>query len=185
MTALPTACATGRDSPVISASSANVSPATNVPSAGNASPGNTRITSPTFKRRAATRTNAPSSPKRSTVSGRRCMSASREPAVRARRRCSSQRPVSRKNTNIVRESKYTACPHQPCASKVAALLTAKVTAMPKATGKSMLMLRRLRSRSALSKNGPHENSTTGRLSTHDAQRSSFSISGVMSPGCAK
>ena len=49
----------------------------------------------------------------------------------------------------------------------------------------MLILRRNRSRQALLKNGLHENSTTGKLSTQDAQRSSFSMSGVMSPGCVK
>ena len=185
MTALPFARAMGRDSPVISASSANVSPVNTVPSAGNASPGKTRITSPTASRRTAIRVNWPSALKRSTVSGRRCIKASKDPAVRARRRCSSQRPVSRKNTNIVSESKYTSWPHQPSGWNVAALLTAKVTAMPSATGKSMPMLRRLRSRQALPKNGPHENSTTGRLRTHDAQRSSFSMSGVMSPGAAR
>jgi hypothetical protein len=49
----------------------------------------------------------------------------------------------------------------------------------------MLMLRRIKSRQALLKNGLHENSTTGKLSTHDAQRKSFSMSGVISPGCVK
>ena len=85
---------------------------------------------------------------------------------------------------MVSESKYTSPPHQPCGSKVAAVLTANVMATPSATGRSMLMLRRFRSRSALVKNGPHEKKITGTLSTHEAQRSSCAMSGVMSPGAA-
>ncbi|MCY1531685.1 hypothetical protein D9M68_669190 [compost metagenome] len=96
---------TGRDSPVSSASSAVVSPSITVPSAGKASPGRTRTTSPAPSRRTATRVHAPSGPRRSTLSGSRCISASSAPAVRSRSRASSQRPVSRKKTNIVSESK--------------------------------------------------------------------------------
>ena len=72
--------------------------------AGNASPGSTRMVSPTTTRRVATRTKLPSAARRSTLSVKRFITASRAPAVRSRRRSSSQRPVSRKKTNIVSES---------------------------------------------------------------------------------
>ena len=85
---------------------------------------------------------------------------------------------------MVSESNQTSWPHQPCASKVAAVLTAKVMAMPSATGRSMLMRRAARSRQATEKKGPQEKNTTGRLSTQEAQRSSSSTSGVISPGPA-
>jgi hypothetical protein len=51
------------------------------------------------------RSKSPSARCRSTLSGRRFIKASSAPAVRSRRRSSSQRPVSRKNTNMVSESK--------------------------------------------------------------------------------
>ncbi len=57
-------------------------------------------------------------------------------------------------------------------------------AMPRATGRSMLMRRWRTSRSALEKNGPQANSMTGRLMTQDAQRSRRSISSDRSPGMA-
>jgi hypothetical protein len=72
----------------------------------------------------------------------------------------------------------------PDGSNVPAVLTTKVMAMPSATGKSMLTRRSRTSRSALLKNGPHENTTIGSVMTHDAQRSNCSISPVRSPGCA-
>ena len=56
--------------------------------------------------------------------------------------------------------------------------------MPRATGRSMLIWRWRRSRSAFAKKGVQENSSTGMDSTHDAQRSNSSISRVMSPGSA-
>ena len=49
---------------------------------------------------------------------------------------------------------------------------------------SMLTRRSRTSRNALEKNGPHANSITGTLITHEAQRSSCSISLVRSPGMA-
>ena len=64
------------------------------------------------------------------------------------------------------------------------MLTTKVMSMPSATGRSMLTRRCRISRSALEKNGPQANSTTGRLMTQEAQRSSCSISMVRSPGMA-
>ena len=65
-----------------------------------------------------------------------------------------------------------------------AVLTTNVMAMPSATGKSMLILRKRMSRKALEKNGPHEKTTIGSVMTHDAHRSSCSISPVRSPGWA-
>ena len=56
--------------------------------------------------------------------------------------------------------------------------------MPSATGKSMLTRRCVRSRSALEKNGPHENRITGSVRTQEAQRSNCSISALKSPGRA-
>ena len=58
----------------------------------------------------------------------------------------------------------------------------KVIRMPSATGRSMLTVPSRKSRSALAKKGLQENSSTGSVSTHEAQRNSFSMSGVMSPG---
>jgi len=51
--------------------------------------------------------------------------------------------------------------------------------MPSATGRSMLMRRWRRSRSALAKNGGHENTITGIVSTQLAQRSRLSKSGAI------
>ena len=101
--------------------------------------------------------------------------------MRSRKRSSNQRPVNKKNTNMVKESKYTSPPKSPLGSNVAAELSANVMAMPKATGKSMLMRRWRMSRKALLKNGPHEKKTTGKVNTHEAQRSKNTTSGVMSP----
>ena len=70
----------------------------------------------------------------------------------------------------------------PSGSKVPALLTPKVISMPKATGRSMLMRRWARSRKALLKNGPQENSRTGSVNTQEAQRSNCDISADKSPG---
>ena len=183
-TSPPTVRQRGADSPVSRASSTRVLPASNGPSAGNTSPGNTRSTSPSAMRRTPTRTKRPSSPRRSTLSGKRFIRASSAPAVRSRRRNSSQRPVSRKKTNMVSESKYTSRPKRPSGSKVPRLLTIKVIAMPSATGRSMLMRRWRISLRALAKKGPQANRTTGRQMTQEAQRSKPSISALRSPGCA-
>ncbi|MNZ95496.1 hypothetical protein D3C78_1146460 [compost metagenome] len=102
--------------------------------------------------------------------------------MRSRRRISSKRPDNRKKTNIVSESKNTSWPNGPEGSNVPRELTMKVISMPSATGRSMLTRRARMSRSALEKNGPQANSTTGRDSTHEAQRSRVSISCVRSPG---
>jgi hypothetical protein len=67
---------------------------------------------------------------------------------------------------------------------VAAVLAPKAIRMPSATGTSMPMVRWRRSRQALAKNGRHENSITGKVSTQEAQRSSCAASAVISPGSA-
>ena len=85
---------------------------------------------------------------------------------------------------MVSESKYTSWPSGPSASKVAAVLTMKAIAMPSDTGRSMPMRRARRSRQALRKNGPQENSITGSVSTQEAHRSSRAASPDMSPGWA-
>ena len=175
---------TGRDSPVSSASSTWVSPCKTTPSAGNVCPGKTRITSPTCKRRTATGSNVPSAHWRAMLSGKRFISASSAPAVRSRKRSSSQRPANKKKTNMVSESKYTSFPKVPCGSNVPTVLTTKVISMPTATGKSMLTRLFSTSRQALLKNGPHENNITGSVNTQEAQRSNCSISAVKSPGAA-
>ncbi len=110
-----------------------------IPSAGKASPGKTRTTSPTINRLTATRSKSPFSFSRSIVLGKRRIKTSKEPAVLSRMRNSIQRPVNRKNTSIVNESKYTSEPHQPLGSKVAAELTKKAIKMPNETGKSILI----------------------------------------------
>ena len=81
------------------------------------------------------------------------------------RRCSSRRPDSRKNTNIVTESYQTSRPSGPCGSKVAALLAQKAIRMPAETGTSMPMRPPRRSRRAAEKKGRQENSSTGSVST--------------------
>ena len=62
------------------------------------------------------------------------------------------------------------------------VLTTKVTTMPKATGKSMLICRSRKSRQAFLKNGAQEKKITGKDKTQDAQRSRCMDSGAMSPG---
>ena len=176
--------ASGRDSPVNSASSTMVVPDSITPSAAKDSPGCTRTTSPAKSLRTATRSKVPSGLRRSMLSGKRFIRASIAPAVRSRKRNSSQRPVSRKNTNMVRESKYTSRPKMPRGSNVPTVLMAKVIPIPKATGRSMLIWPCRMSRKALRKNGPQEKSMTGRVSTQEAHRNSVSISVVRSPGCA-
>jgi len=65
------------------------------------------------------------------------------------------------------------------------VLTTKVTTIPKATGKSMLIWRSRRSRQALLKNGVQEKNITGKDNTQDAQRSKCRASSEMSPGCVR
>jgi hypothetical protein len=142
------------------------------------------MTSPGCRRRAATGSNEPSARRRSTLAGSRRISASSDPAVRSRSRCSSRRPDSRKNTNIVTESYQTSAPSGPAGSSVAAVLAPNAITMPRATGTSMPMRAWTTSRSADAKNGRQENSSNGTVSTQDAQRSSAWMSGVMSPGSA-
>ena len=95
----------GLDSPVSKASSTKVSPCRMLASAGKTSAGRTSKTSPTRTSSVATTSNDCWVFKRRTVSGKRLMSDSKEPAVFSRKRASSQRPVSKKNTNMVMESK--------------------------------------------------------------------------------
>ena len=85
---------------------------------------------------------------------------------------------------MVSESKYTSRPKMPLGSNVPAVLTTKVMPMPSATGRSMLTCRWRTSRNALVKKGPQAKKTTGSEITHEAQRSSVSISCDKSPGCA-
>ena len=85
---------------------------------------------------------------------------------------------------MVSESKYTSRPKVPAGSNVPAVLTANVTAMPSATGKSMPTRRCTTSIQALRKKPPHEKNTTGSVNTQDAQRNSASISALRSPGRA-
>ena len=56
----------------------------------------------------------------------------------------------------------------------------KLTHMPMATGKSMLMLPRFKSRQAAAVKTSAEKNMTGKVNTQAAQRSSDNISGVMS-----
>ena len=85
---------------------------------------------------------------------------------------------------MVSESYQTSAPHSEAESKVAAVLAPKAMAMPSATGTSMPMRLWRRSRRAAAKNGRQENSTTGSVSTQDAQRSSDCASAEMSPAAA-
>ena len=170
----------GFDSPVSRASSTRLLPASTAPSAGFPSPGNTRIRSPGCCRRTGTRSNRPAASFRSTLCGRRRISASSAPAVRSRNRSSSSRPDSRKKTNIVTES-YQTSPPPP---KVAAVLAPKATSTPSATGTSMPIRPLRTSRQAAEKNGRQENSTTGSVSTHEAHPSSATASAAISPGAA-
>ena len=67
----------------------------------------------------------------------RLISASNAPAVRSRKRSSKARPLSRKKTNMLSESKYTVAPNTLARSNVPQLLVTKVMAIPIATGTSM------------------------------------------------
>jgi hypothetical protein len=95
----------GRLSPVSNDSSACVRPDSTAPSAGTACPTETRTRSPARSARSVTSVEPPCASSRSAVSGSR---ASRSPtpiSARSRAPASSQRPTSRKATNIVSESK--------------------------------------------------------------------------------
>ncbi len=85
---------------------------------------------------------------------------------------------------MVSESNQTSWPQGPVGSKVAAALAKKVTRMPIDTGVSMPTRPSLRSRQALRKKGPLAKVTTGTLSTKLARRSSWAMSGGISPGPA-
>ena len=86
---------------------------------------------------------------------------------------------------MVTESNQTSAPRLPAGSKVAAELAPNAIRMPRATGTSMPMRRWRRSRSAAPKNGQQENSTTGRVSVQEAQRSRAWASGEISPGAVQ
>ena len=81
---------------------------------------------------------------------------------------------------MVMESKYTSLPKKPSGVNMAALLTKKLTQIPMATGKSMLMLPCFKSRQAALVNTSAEKNITGKVNTQAAQRNSNNISGVMS-----
>ena len=85
---------------------------------------------------------------------------------------------------MVSESKYTSWPNKPSGAKVAPLLATNVTAMPSATGTSMPIRRARKLRQAPAKNGPAENTITGRVSNQLPQLSNWRKSGASSPGPA-
>ena len=81
---------------------------------------------------------------------------------------------------MVMESKYTSLPQNPFGLNMAALLTKKLTHMPMATGKSMLMVPRFKSRQADVVNTSAEKNITGKVNTQAAQRNSDIISDEIS-----
>jgi hypothetical protein len=182
--ASPAALATGRDSPVSSASSTRVAPSSMRPSAGKVSPTGTRTRSPGASASIATRSTLPSAARRQAWRGAACASRSTASIARWRARASSQRPASRKATNIVSESKYTSRPNRPPGSKAAPLEATKATAMPSATGTSMPSLPARSERHAETKNGADENSSTGSVSVQAERCSNCSRSGASVPGSA-
>ncbi len=165
-------------------SSTSVSPRTTCPSPANACPTATRTWSPNRKADKGTRSTLPASRSastaRSTASGRRALSDSSDCVTFSRARLSSQRPVSKKLTNMVSESKYTSGPSQPACPKVTPVLTPNMAAMPSATGASIEMRPCLSAAQAPLKKGPQENSITGRLSTQADQFISCQMSGEIS-----
>ena len=184
-TSSPTSFTTGLDSPVSSASSASVRPCSNTPSAAKASPASTRTRSPSARRESGTNSSRPASSSRRAPSGSRAIESSSVAATRCRARNSRLRPPSRKNTNIVSESKYTSWPNTPPGSKVAPELAMKVTSRPSATGTSMPMRRAFRLRHAPLKKGPAANTSTGSVSNQLAHCSRRCTSGAIVPGSAK
>ena len=126
----------------------------------------------------------PSSPTTRTAAGSRDSAPSSDAATRLRILSASQRPASRKLTNIVSESNKGSLPNIGPGANVAPVLTTKVSAMPIETGRSMPM-RRWRRPSQASRNiGAAENSTTGMLSSQAAQSSSVRRSALIAPGSA-
>ena len=67
---------------------------------------------------------------------------------------------------------------------MAPLLATNVTRMPRATGTSMPMRRARKLRQAPLKNGPAENTITGKVSSQLPQFSNWRRSGASSPGPA-
>ncbi len=184
-TASPSCRVTGRDSPVSSDSSARVQPSTITPSAAKASPCGTRTRSPTRSSSMSTGATPPAPSSRSTVRGTRAITSSSERSARWRARISSQRPPSRKLTNIVIESKYTSRPNRPPGAKAAPVLAAKATRMPSDTGTSMPMRRWRSARHAPPRKGAAEKHSTGSDRIQLPQSSRRLYSGDSSPGALK
>ncbi len=182
ITASPSRLASGTDSPVSSDSSASVRPSISTPSAAKACPTGTRTASPARSSAASISSTPPSPRRRNTRSGRRAVAASSAASARCRARISSQRPPSRKATNIVSESKYTSWPNGPPGSNAAPLLATNATAMPSDTGTSMPMRRWRSERHAPLKNGAAAKPSTGSVSSQPATDSKRCRSGASSPG---
>ncbi len=106
-TSSPTLFCTGRASPVSKASSTLLPPSTTLPSAGTASPGRTRTTSPATRRLDGIVSN-PAAVVRDTVGGSTLDIAVLRSIERCLARISRKRPSVRKNTNITTESNQTA-----------------------------------------------------------------------------
>ena len=173
----------GVDSPVSSASSTWVSPSSTWPSAGNAL---ARLHADAVAhgerapaRARCCRRRAPAPP----CGGRRRISASSAPAVRSRS-CSSSRPDSRKNTNIVTESYQTSPPSGRAGRRWRPCWRRRRSGCPAPPARPCRCAPWRRSRQAERKKGPQENSSTGSVSSQEAQRSSAAMSGVISPGPA-
>ena len=126
----------------------------------------------------------PSAFTRFTMRGIRRISTSSAPAVLSRIFNSIHRPVKRKKTNMVSESKYTSFPSNPLGSNVAAVLTINIIKIPRDTGISILICLVFKSFSALLKKGPHENNMTGNVITQLAHSIRPFILLVISPGVA-
>ena len=95
----PTRLTTGRDSPVIIASSSSASPSTTTPSAGTRPPGRTSTTSPTRSASSATGS-TPSAATRSASSGNSAASAASAPCAWPMARISNQWPSSMIVTSV-------------------------------------------------------------------------------------
>ena len=104
-TAAPQGLPTPRLSPLSSDSSARVLPSISRPSAGKGSPTGTRTRSPGARRCTLTTSTWLSGPRRIAVSGMPDSAVSSTWATRCRARVSSNRPASKKLTNMVNESK--------------------------------------------------------------------------------
>ena len=160
---MPWGRATGRDSPVRMDSSTSASPSSTTPSATNDSPGCTRNRSPGkhTPRGNAFKTTL-------TVCALHALGQTVEQCVNGTRslvtqtRSSRNRPLNKKKTNMVRGVEIHLLAKMPWGSNVPAVLTANVMAIPRATGKSMLMRRP----DDLAK----RYEKTGRRKQHDRQR---------------